>query len=76
MDDDGVVVVDESGQPVMVPNEAYASWLDSTALTTALSLEILSYGLSAMALAPGEPWLTSVSCFSTYAAAQYCSELE
>lgn len=76
MDDDGVVVVDESGQPVMVPDEACTSGLDATALTTALSLEILSYDLSAMALAAGEPWLTSVSCFSTYAAAQYCSEIE
>jgi len=37
----------------MVPNEARASWLNATALTTALSLGIMSYALSAFAFATG-----------------------
>ena len=37
----------------MVPNEARASWLDATALTTVLGLGIMSYALAAFAFAVG-----------------------
>ncbi|HEX2153045.1 MAG TPA: hypothetical protein VHL52_03605 [Acidimicrobiia bacterium] len=53
LDESGQQVMDEQSEPVMVPNEAGASWITATALTTALSLGILSYGLSAMAVAVG-----------------------
>ncbi|HLT97392.1 MAG TPA: hypothetical protein VK070_11455 [Acidimicrobiia bacterium] len=53
VDENGQPVLDESGEQVMVPNEARASWLDATTLTTALSVGILSYALSAMAVAIG-----------------------
>ncbi len=53
VDEAGQPVVDEAGEQVMVPNEARASWIDATALTTALSLGILSYALSAVAIAFG-----------------------
>lgn len=53
LDEAGDVVTDETGEPVMVPNEARASWLDATVLTTALSLGIVSYALSAFAVVVG-----------------------
>jgi hypothetical protein len=53
LDDAGQPVIGENGEPVMVPNAARASWFDATTLTTALSLGIISYALSAMALAVG-----------------------
>lgn len=53
VDEAGEVVVDEDGEPVMVPNEARASWFDATTLTTALSLGIVSYALSAFAFVVG-----------------------
>lgn len=53
VDDAGQPVLDENGEQVMVPNEARASWLDATTLTTALSLGIISYALSAFAVAAG-----------------------
>lgn len=53
VDEAGEPVVDENGEAVMVPNEARASWLNATTLTTALSLGIISYALSAMAVAVG-----------------------
>ncbi|MFP3914791.1 MAG: hypothetical protein ACLFWM_07940 [Actinomycetota bacterium] len=53
VDEAGQPVLDEAGEQVMVPNEARASWINATALTTALSLGILSYALSAMAVAVG-----------------------
>jgi hypothetical protein len=53
VDENGAVVLDENGEPVMVPNEARASWLDATTLTTALSLGILSYALAGFAVAVG-----------------------
>jgi hypothetical protein len=50
----GEVLVDEAtGEPVMVPNEARASWLTATTLTTALSVGILSYAVSAFAIVTG-----------------------
>lgn len=53
VDEAGNVVLDEAGDPVMVPNAARASWINATALTTALGLGILAYALSAVAMAVG-----------------------
>lgn len=53
VDETGAPVLDEAGEAVMVPNEARASWFNATTLTTALSLGIISYALSAMAIAVG-----------------------
>jgi hypothetical protein len=53
LDEAGQPVLDESGQQVMVPNEARTSWLTPTTLTTALGLGIMSYALSAFAIASG-----------------------
>jgi hypothetical protein len=53
VDEAGEAVLDENGEPVMVPNEARASWFDATTLTTALSLGIVSYALSAFAFFVG-----------------------
>ena len=53
LDENGSVVLDEVGEAVMVPNEARASWFNATTLTTALSLGIVSYALSAFAFAVG-----------------------
>lgn len=53
VDESGNVVLDESGEAVMVPNEARASWINATALTTALSLGIVSYAVSALAFVVG-----------------------
>lgn len=53
VDEAGQPVLDENGEAVMVPNEARASWINATALTTALSVGIISYALSAMAVAVG-----------------------
>lgn len=53
VDESGNVVVDEAGEAVMVPNEARNSWFNATALTTALSLGIVSYALAAFAFVTG-----------------------
>lgn len=53
VDEAGAPVVDEAGEPVMVPNAARASWINATALTTALNMGLLAYALSAMAVAVG-----------------------
>jgi hypothetical protein len=53
VDDQGAVVVDDSGEAVMVPNEARSSWLTATTLTTALNMGVLSYALAAFAFAVG-----------------------
>lgn len=53
VDEAGQPVVDDAGEQVMIPNEDRLSWIDATALTTALSLGILSYALSAVAVAFG-----------------------
>ncbi|HEX6221203.1 MAG TPA: hypothetical protein VF115_08930 [Acidimicrobiia bacterium] len=53
VDESGEAVLDENGEAVMVPNEARASWLDATTLTTALSLGIVSYALAAFAFVTG-----------------------
>jgi hypothetical protein len=53
LDEGGQPVLDENGEQVMVPNEARASWINATALTTALGLGIVSYALSAFAILAG-----------------------
>lgn len=53
IDENGEAVIDENGEAVMVPNEARASWLNATTLTTALSLGIVSYALAAFAFVTG-----------------------
>lgn len=53
VDEAGNVVLDENGEPVMVTNDARMSWINATALTTALGLGILAYALSAVAIALG-----------------------
>lgn len=53
VDEAGNPVLDEAGEPVMEPNQARASWLDATTLTTSLGLGILAYGLSAFAIVVG-----------------------
>ncbi len=53
VDENGEAVLDENGEAVMIPNEARASWLDATTLTTALSLGIVSYALAAFAFLTG-----------------------
>jgi len=51
--ENGEAVLDENGEAVMVPNEARSSWLNATTLTTALSVGIISYALSALAFVVG-----------------------
>lgn len=53
VDENGQAVLDENGEQVMVPNEARASWLTATTLTTALGLGVVSYALSAFAMVVG-----------------------
>ena len=53
VDESGAAVLDENGEQVMVPNEARASWINATALTTALNQGILAYALSAFAIVIG-----------------------
>ena len=53
LDENGAAVLDENGEAVMVPNEARASWINATALTTVLGLGIVSYALAAFAFMVG-----------------------
>lgn len=53
VDENGAVVLDENGEAVMVPNEARASWLNATTLTTSLSLGVMAYALAAFAFVVG-----------------------
>jgi len=53
VDEAGAPVLDEAGEQVMVPNEARASWMDATTLTTSLGLGILAYAVSAFAVVIG-----------------------
>ncbi len=53
VDDAGNPVLDENGEPVMVPNQARNIWITATTLTTALHLGIMAYALSALALFSG-----------------------
>lgn len=53
LDENGNVVLDEAGEPVMVTNDARMSWITATALTTSLGLGILAYAFSFFALFAG-----------------------
>ncbi len=53
VDENGEAMLDEAGEVVMVPNEARASWINATALTTALNMGILAYALAAFAFVTG-----------------------
>ena len=53
VDEAGNPVLDEAGEQVMVPNEARASWLDATTLTTSLNMGLMAYALSAFAIVVG-----------------------
>jgi hypothetical protein len=53
VDETGEAVFDENGEQVMVPNEARASWVTATTLTTALGLGVVAYALSAFAMVVG-----------------------
>src|SRR3989344_4540722 len=43
LDSAGNPVLDEKGQPVMVPNDARNMWITATTLTTAFNLGIVNY---------------------------------
>ena len=58
LDDEGNPVLDENGDPVMVPNKARDIWITSTSLQTVLQFGALAYALSAFALLYG---LTSIA---------------
>ena len=53
VDENGAAVLDENGEQVMVPNEARASWIPTTTLTTALGLGMVAYALAAFAVVIG-----------------------
>lgn len=53
VDESGEAILDENGEAVMIPNEARTSWINATALTTALNLGIVSYALAAFAFVTG-----------------------
>jgi hypothetical protein len=53
LDDSGSPVLDESGQQVMVSNQARLGWITATTLTTALNLGVMAYALAAFAFVVG-----------------------
>jgi hypothetical protein len=53
VDEAGAPIIGEDGEPVMVPSEARASWINATALTTVLGMGIMAYALSAFAIVVG-----------------------
>lgn len=53
LDEAGNPVLDEAGEQVMIPNAARASWINATALTTALNLGLMAYALAAFAIVIG-----------------------
>jgi hypothetical protein len=59
VDEAGNPVIGEDGEPVMVANAARASWVNATALMTALNLGLLAYALSAFALVVGLTMIAS-----------------
>lgn len=63
VDEEGNAVVDENGEPVMVPNKARDIWVTATALSAALNLAILAYTLIAFAFLFG---LVSIWTGMTY----------
>lgn len=63
LDEAGNVVLDESGEPVMIPNAAREIWLTATTLTTALNLGIMAYALAAFAVVTGLALVSSGAVF-------------
>lgn len=53
LDENGQPILDDKGEPVMVPNAARNIWITVTALTTALNLGILTYAFSAFTILMG-----------------------
>src|SRR3989338_10049158 len=53
LDEVGNPVVDEKGEPVMVPNEKRRAWFNSVTLMTALELGMLTYAFSALSVLLG-----------------------
>ena len=53
LDEAGTPILDDAGEPVMIPNAARASWLNATALTTALNQGLMAYALAAFAMVIG-----------------------
>ena len=53
LDEDGETILDEEGNPVMVPNEARNIWITATALMTALHLAIVTYAFSMLIMLLG-----------------------
>jgi hypothetical protein len=52
-DENGNPVLDESGEQMMVPNQARLSWVTATSLVTVLGLGIISYAFSLFAFVVG-----------------------
>ncbi len=52
-DDQGSLIFDSEGKPVMVPNTSRDIWITATTLTTALNLGILTYVFSALIILLG-----------------------
>lgn len=63
VDEAGNVVLNESGEPVMVPNTARDIWLTATTLTTALNLGIIAYAMAAFAVVVGLALVISGAVF-------------
>lgn len=51
--DDGTPMLDESGEPVMIPNEARQTWITAMTLIATLNLALLAYALSALSVVLG-----------------------
>ncbi|WKZ82537.1 MAG: hypothetical protein QY307_10715 [Acidimicrobiia bacterium] len=58
-DADGTLLFDDTGEPVMVNNDARTSWITATTLTTVLNLGIMAYALGAFAIVVGLSLLAS-----------------
>ena len=59
LDEAGNPIIGADGEPVMVANAARASWVNATALITALNVGLLAYALSAFALVVGLTMIAS-----------------
>lgn len=53
LDTDGVEMLDENGNPVMVANASRDIWITATALITALNLAMLAYAVFGLMIAIG-----------------------